>query len=343
MHILLTTYGLILIFVMFCTAQWRSATDMVFMDTVSIEALAKRRKDALNIVSNESILLYKKHAPKKDSSSSKAVNSKVDSTKAADENALLEDDDEDNESFTLQKEVLDDKKPQKKVVEECSSYLNVKDIFSGEPLDLNSGKGADIFNLLKNLINALYEGQPFFEKAKAKDPEIVEHFIKNLYDKAADSQQEKAWLKSFKGVNKLQLDDKDQNYLRYKTFIGNKSLLDENQTDAAGYFPLTELVAIKKGDKIVSLWMAPKPLLMALFQNPEVVEEVLAARHEIYNEQRRIKAHNKNSQEKPINSDLKLRFGPYIRDFNHDYINFEISGSTPPDMPTKKRQKKDSS
>ncbi len=341
MHILLTTYGLLLIFALFCTAQWRSATDMAFMDAVAIERFTKSRNRSLAQVTNQARKLHEKHSPTPQKASSKAISSQVDSTTAADTNALIIDENEDEEPALDPPDMPDDEKdkPDKKVKnrapKKCTSYLHVHDIFMGENPTITEGKGKSAFILLKNLIAALYSGQDFFEAAKDKIPDLEEQFVQSLYESAKDSQTEEQWLLTFKNLDQLELDDKTQTDLRYKAFTGNKRRLDKESSEAPGYFPLYEFTSIKKNDAIMSLWTAPKPLLMALFQNEEVVQEVLETRKEIYNARRRKTLANSQPSDEP---DLKLQFSSYIRDIDPQHIDFQISGTRPPDMPKSKNQ-----
>ncbi|MCE5294239.1 MAG: hypothetical protein LLF94_06455 [Chlamydiales bacterium] len=356
MHILLTTYGLLLIFALFCTAQWRSATDMAFMDAIALEVFTKSRNHSIGVLNNLSKEQFDKHSPKKEKSGSKAISNKIDSTTTADTSALINEEDDDDGFMETAEEPSDkeeEKKPAKPTRKDpsqnCSRFLHIGDIFSEENGSILEGRGRDCFTLLKNLLNEMYKGQKFYQNAKDQEPEIDEKFIRNLLERAKEIEQtrkesdEKKWLHSFQDLDQVPLDDDVQNDLRYMVFNGTKSLYDDTRYDPSGYFPLYEITRINKKDKIMSLWLAPRPLLMALFQNEEIVEEVIQARIEILKDLRKMRAQNPDGKEKPIDSDLKKRFGAYIRDINPEYINFEISTTDPKDMPPKKRQKKKSS
>ncbi len=337
MHILLTTYGLLLIFVLFCAAQWRSATDMAFMDTIAIERFTESRNISIENLNEKSKDLYLKSRPKAPAAP-KIVSSKVDSSKQADTNALPADDDEDNEP-TEPADIPKDEPDKKISVEQGTRFLNVRDMFLGENPSITEGKGKACFTLLKNLLTAAYEGQDFFQEAKEQIPDIEERFLINLYEKAKEAQQEGPWIKTFKNLDQLHLDDEVQNELRYMAFNGNKSQHADASSDASGYFALTELVSVaKRKNTIMSLWKAPKPLLMALFQNPDVVQEVLETRREIFNEINRDKTNASLITSKE--GELKLRFGVYIQGIDTQYIDFKVSKSRPPDMPSPAKKDK---
>jgi hypothetical protein len=120
-------------------------------------------------------------------------------------------------------------------------------------------------------------------------------------------------------------------------FNGNKSLSDINKSNSAGYFALTDLVTTdkRKGDTIMSLWLAPKPLLMALFQNEDIVQEVIEYRKELHYES---KKENRPAGDKE--NDFKLRFSPHIQIIDAKYVDFKVSGTPPPDLSRTPRRKK---
>lgn len=333
MHILLTTYGLLLIFALYCSAQWRSAVDMAFMDAVAIERFAEFREVSLAAINNDSYNLYKKHCAKKGpKATSKSVSSKVNSEVPAADTALLIDD-EDDEDPIESPDGPDDDKPKRANEERCTYYLHIADLFTGENPNITDGKGKAGFTILKNLLTHMYEGQTFFEEAKEAVPDFEERFLVNLFERAKDEQQTDQWIEEVADLASIELDDELQSYIRYKIFTGNKSLLVENSEDAAGYFPLIQVTSMKKRHYLMSLWLAPKALLMALFQNPDIVQEVLEARRDIYYELGKDKS-LKGAKEQ----ELRLRFGIHIHDVAQ-YINFKVSRTRPLDMPKTNKQK----
>lgn len=339
MHILLTTFGLLLIFSAFCSTQWRMATDMAFMDIVSSETFAKCRNKTIDILNNHSKGLYKKENPEKENKpqGSKAIASKVDSTTQADTNALIErqEEDEDDEAAIELPDEFDEEPAKNPKAEKCTSVLHIGELFSDEPLDIHSGKGKACFTLLKNLITELYSGQRFFEEAKQLDPDFEQRFLENLYERAAEENENRS-LTRVKDLATLDLHDNVQMYARCKIFNGNKSRFTKDSLEHSGYYPILEFTTMAKKSKLMSLWLAPKPLLMALFQNEDVVQEVLETRREIYNDLRKDK---NTSSVQAKEQDLRLRFATYIPE-TVDYIDFKVSRTRPPDMPKTKPTKK---
>lgn len=340
MHILLTTYGLLLIFALYCSAQWRSAIDMAFMDAVAIERFALFRQEALASVNNDSRNLYKKYTDKKTPKpTSKAVSSNVNSTEAASDSALLTDDDEEEEDAPIERpDAPEEDTPKTKVpTSKCTQHLHIGDLFKGENPTITEGKGKACFTLLKNLMTVMYGEQEFYEEAKELIPDFEEQFLTNLFERTKEEQTDKQWISKVGHLGSVELDDELQSYIRYKIFTGNKSRLVKGSEDDPGYFPLVQFTSMNKNKSLMSIWLAPKTLLMALFQDPEIVKEVIAVRREMHKE---VKKDHSPQAKAAKEKDLRLRFGVLIPDQSLvQYIDFQVSTTVPPDSTKVKKPK----
>ncbi len=329
MHILLTTYGLLLVFTMFCAAQWRSATDMVFLDAAAIESFAESRNATFQKFNERMKRLAKKNQPPE------AANKNSQKNKPEQAQEVVEDDeDEEDEEPREEPEEEEDKKPQKNKTENCTSYLHIAEMFRGENPTITDKKGRATFTLLKNLISTLYEGNDFFKEAKAEVPDLEERFITTLFERAKDAQAGKQWITKVNKLGKLDLEDELMTHLRYKTFTGNKPSYSASTRDQAGYFALTEFTSMIPRKTIMSLWRAPKPLLMALFQNSDTVDEVLQFRREIFKEVRKNKSLAAGKER-----EFHDRFSQGIDLDIVEFIDFKVSTSPPPDMPRTKKER----
>lgn len=339
MHILLTTYGLLLIFALYCSAQWRSAIDMAFMDAVAIERFAEFRRKSLGEVNNASKIIRdnynKEHRP---TPNSKAVSSKVDSTQQASQNALITDEEDDEEAPIEPPDEEEEETPKQKKqsAERCTSHLHIGALFTGDELSIAEGPGLAAYTLLKNLMIAMYGDQKFYKEAKDLRPEFEEEFIKNLFERSKDEQESKQWISEVSHLGSIELDDDLQSYIRYKMFTGNKSRYVTGSQDDPGYYPLIEFTSLKKRKTLMSLWLAPKPLLMALFNDPEIVQDVIDTRREMYNE---IRNDTNESAKQTKTQELRLRFGAYIQDLA-PYIDFQVTKTRPPDLSSTQKKKK---
>lgn len=307
MHILLTTYGLILVMSLFAMAQWRQAENLSYFDVAARDVFTSSRSKTFELISINSKNAYHKLKPH---------------PKKKEETTI---DDEDTEEVLDQPDTLNDtveKKPRKR----RSSFLHLSYLFNDDNATITEGKGRTCFMLLKNLISELYSRQDFFKDAKDMYPDLEEQFILNLMEKAKERLQKGYSMRAARQLGRLNLDDEIQSYVRYKMLTGNKSRSRNDKNEDPGYFPLIEFVSMKENNHLASLWLAPRPLLMALFQNEDVVEEVVKARYEIHNELRKDK--NKSTQDAKTN-DLKLRFSSYLSGIDPNFIDFEVSRTYP--------------
>lgn len=332
MNILLTTFGLLLVFVLFCTAQWRAATDMVFMDIVSTETFAACRNNALGLVNDRSEEKYKKLAPKKAPTNSKAIANKIDSTKAAETTALLEEEEEDPPEVDEREDEAEEKNQKQQKKQDCTSMLHIGALIKQDDININEGKGRAIFQLLHNLVTEMYKNEKFFIKAQEKDGDFVNQLLLNQIDKAKETQGTRKLGKA-KDLATVNLDDKEQSYVRYKMFKGTKTSRKNKQTqDEAGYYPLLEFISLRNrtGNTIMSVWLAKRPLLMALFQDEKIVDEVIECRREIYNDIRKRKAAGMSGIDATNSKELENRFGTLIPDNLRQYIDFSTSSTKLP-------------
>ncbi len=327
MHILLTTYGLLLIFTLYAASQWRSATDMAFMDIVSTDVFALSRTRSLLELNNHSHALFTKISGK-EKLKTKSI-AKIDSTKQAETNALITEEEEEEPIEIREKPEEVEKTPKKINPKQpnLTSHLHIGELFTSDELNIYEGKGKAIFTIMKNMMSAMYSEEKFFKEAKKADPEFEEHFMLNLYEKAKETNKE---LGRVKDLGTLNLDDELQNYVRYKIFKGNKTILSPNHEEEAGYYPFLEFTEMSKKQNILSLWLARKPILMALFQKPEVVDELLQVRRDAYYDLK-----NKKTTAGAISQDLKLRFSQQLESQGIDpkFIDFNVSTTRPYDMP----------
>jgi len=329
MHILLTTYGLLLLFVMYSAAQWRSATNMVFMDALAIEQLAQTRTKSLGKLSNKSRTLYTKEKGKMSPPQSKLIASKIDSTAAANENALISEEEEEDAPI----EIPEEEPAKRNTGEKRTSHLHIGALFRGENPTHLDGQGKAAFTLLKNLLTSMYGDQKFFKDAKAKDPEFEEHFLLDLIEQAQDAQQENMWMNKVMDINSLELNDANQMYARYKMLKGTKSRYEPDHEAMTGYYSIDDFASMtSRKNTVMSLWLAPKELLMALFQDADLVQEVLEVRRDGYYDLK-----NGKTTEQTIAQDLRLRYSSHIQGFDANFIDFNVTKTRPHDMPKRKR------
>src|SRR5262245_12941210 len=122
-------------------------------------------------------------------------------------------------------------------------------------------------------MDALYSKQDFYLRARKEFPNLHEDILVALIERAKKAAEEGIKLDIARAITKLELEDEILNKVRYYEFAGNKSVNDKELSNL-GYYPLHEFLTIRNTPQLVSLWLAPKALLYAIFQNDEVVNEI---------------------------------------------------------------------
>lgn len=212
-----------------------------------------------------------------------------------------------------------------------TSYLHVHALFCQDDPNLVEGIGKATFLVLQAYLKELYQGQEFYEIAKQEYPDLEEVIIKKWIQQAQDLRklsEKEGKLTKASELQILDLEDNHLTYTRYKMFSGTSPRKKPRKTsktvyEGAGYYTLSECISMSKSNQILSLWLAPKPLLMALFQNKQIVNDVLAWRRDTYNE---IVKDKKQSTIEAKSNDFKLRFASSIAlPIDHQFIDFGVS------------------
>jgi hypothetical protein len=311
MPILFTTYGLLLIFAIFGFAQLRVYKNNFFTELLVAENFTKMRNELTDFLEQKSKNEYNKRKPKK-------VAPKPDDKNDDEE-------EEDEEESKNEPDNLDEPDAPKKRL----SHLSVNILFCEEDVSVLEGKGKSCFHLLKALMTSMYEGQEFFEEAKNHHPDLVDTLISTLMEKCQDRIKEgKKPYRVAKDLLRIDLEDDTLNYVFYKMMRGSKTL-GKSAYDAPGYFSLDTIITLQgKKDKIMSLWLAPKPLLVALFDNEVMADEVVDARNEMYQDRRKRKIIS--SSKDTTTTSLESRYKTAIFAVDPNCIDFITSTTKPP-------------
>lgn len=167
--------------------------------------------------------------------------------------------------------------------------------------------------LLKTLMQTLYGNQPFFKKLEQERPQFMDELIQAMVE-AADMLPKEKKLKKASDLANLKLADETLDTLLYKILRGGPyldvlensevkkepPLIEEEKNDLGdsdgttseefespkGYFSLLDFVTLEPSSK-VRVFLAPREVLTAIFQNPEVVDRIMAERRDLYRQARR--------------------------------------------------------
>lgn len=318
MHILLTTYGLLMIMALFAMAQWKHAETMIFTDAVASSQFQKSQQQILDKLTMRTSEIYRKAAPKENDVKT-PKEEKMEENKKEKTPFFFPDDPDPMESSDSQKKGR------------RSHLLSVAPLFCDKNASRVDGKGKVCFALLKNLLDALYSKQEFYIRYQKANPNLHEDLILAMMDKAKEAAAGGIKLNRAKKLTKLELDDEILKEVRRKEFMGNKSVNDK-QSSSLGYYPLYEFISVQQTSHLVSLWLAPKALLYAIFQNDETVNKLCELRDTLYNERRREK---KNKDSKTIDDLQKQKLEEFFKSHQTDFIDsqlfdFATSSTKPP-------------
>ncbi len=210
--------------------------------------------------------------------------------------------------------------------EERLPALNILPLFHVKLEDISSlpGKDEACAKLLKNLINTLYSGKKFYEELKKINPELEDRFVQKLTDEA--NKRKKSDLTRTKDLATLELEDEHLSYLRYKIFRDSYyrywNRTEKLSTDS--YYSLLEFITMAYDSSyLASIWLAPDPLLMAIFQDADVVRDVIETRQEIY-------GLLKDGDDRLAAQDiLRRKFSDKLDGINPIFIDFRINTQEP--------------
>lgn len=158
--------------------------------------------------------------------------------------------------------------------------------------------------LAKKLIYVLYAQAPFYRQLAQNDPQFVDQFLASLM--VADALPKEKKLQSAKDLNTLHLPNPVLDDLLYKILKGapdpapkgpqlpepsmvqaedddeepDKALVEEYKSPV-GYYSLLDYITLQPATK-VRVFLASKPLLAAIFDDPGTVQEVLQERQRLY-------------------------------------------------------------
>jgi hypothetical protein len=211
--------------------------------------------------------------------------------------------------------------------------------------------------LLRNLLQVLYRGQPFYEEIIEEKPQFAEELVRSIVS-TIDALPQENKPKNMKDLSNLVLSDPKLNEALYKILHGApekyeaaaaeneepkhavresvEDKVEDSSQDAAlleaeaqehtspkGYQSLADYVTLSSSPQI-RIFLASPPVLQALFPNPQTVQEILEMRRDLH----RQALHGADLQE--LENTFKNRFerlhDPAI---NSALLNFQVSKTDP--------------
>jgi hypothetical protein len=206
--------------------------------------------------------------------------------------------------------------------------------------------------LFKNLLYKVFGSQTEFQKAIDKNPNIINDLISAMEAAGNRLILEKKPLKTTDGLENLDLENQALQDLYYwmvkgyqltksprgknnssKTMLGrieeSGDREDANDSQAEehihqeGTISLLDFVTINPQKTKVRVFLAPRALLLAIFGDPNTVDEVMQTRVEFYHQV-------KNEQDnKTLSEQFKAQFAPRAPSIPETLLNFTVTGSDP--------------
>jgi len=200
--------------------------------------------------------------------------------------------------------------------------LNVSSLFQYRLEDTSTYEGKDsaCFKILKNLIYELYHDQRFYQELKHEIPNLEDQFIEKLMLEA--KKRKKEGIDRVQDLGTIDLESEKLSYLRYKIFRGNNSRYWnlKEKTSATNYYSLLEFITTAyKSDYVASIWLAPDHLLMAIFEDEDVVRDVVKTRQEIF------ETMEQGDDRLVVQDTLRKRFSDKLSGIDPKFIDFRIN------------------
>ncbi|MBS0654342.1 MAG: hypothetical protein JSR46_01065 [Verrucomicrobia bacterium] len=205
------------------------------------------------------------------------------------------------------------------------AYLNIYPLLA-DKFSVTKGQTVACSLILRNLIDALYSWTEFYKVAKKLVPDLesycVDQISKDFY-KAPGTKWSDCCAKEI-----IMIDFGEHlKEFRYKMFIGRDYMHPEMDFYAPPYYALHGFLTLQERSSfhLISIWLAPRPLLKAIFQDESVVSEIMTARQEIY------EALERGDDRRVQQDELRNRFCRYIQGIDPKYIDFRANRVQPRD------------
>jgi hypothetical protein len=184
--------------------------------------------------------------------------------------------------------------------------------------------------LLKKLMEFLYGSHRFLQELKEKRPTLIDELLDRIMQ-VADKEIYQGKIKRVGDLSTLQLEDPELQDLLYHVLKGSRDKLKyaEEYREKEGYLSLTNFITVEDTNRLISVYLAPGEILMALYGDTTQVEEVFAIREDLFRER------EKRSQENGINAILSKKFADALsgRSFlgskENLLLDFSVSGTNP--------------
>jgi len=211
-------------------------------------------------------------------------------------------------------------------------------IFQQEPTEENRQFYNAHTEIVKRLIQSIYTDRSFFKEFEEIRPDIVNDLWNEVTRELQRNYNQRQKINKVKHLANLRLSDPTlQNFLAQmlKKVQTPESLAYQCPTDqkTPEYYPnLLDYLTVKGGGmKPYRVWLAPKALLQAIFQDEGVVEAILAEREQLYHELDKAGKDQRDQLKKDMKMTLQSQFQNSLpSNMPQGIVNFDVSLTKPP-------------
>lgn len=212
-----------------------------------------------------------------------------------------------------------------------SRAINLKLLVNKEEREKNEEDWKQTTQLFKNLAKALYKDEPFFKELNESRPTFLDDILKELAN-AIDGMDKSSKPKKAADLGNIKLDDPQLDYALYLMLKGipkpkeeqkqpnapkqteqdvdpdNDAPADPKETKETahlsdmGYRSILDYIKLS-GKQEIRVYLAPKPVLEAVFSDSATVDTILAERYRLYK-----LAIKKDSNVKELGEEFKSTF-----------------------------------
>jgi hypothetical protein len=248
------------------------------------------------------------------------------------------------------------KEETKKPKSDASPRVSLADLTNPDERNKKQKEWQQSVALLKNLIKTLYGDQPFYEKMMKERPSFLDELISSLTH-TIDSIPKKNQPTKVEELANIKLPDEQLNSVFYKMLHGapykyaaedqkgkqvqqpvEEVVAEDSSKDAAqiqddfedykspkGYVSLLDFITLKSHKK-VRVYLAPREVLMAIFNNNDTVDSILNERKALYRQAMRDA--DTSELEKTFQGSFESKRDPSI---DPEMLDFSVTKTNPKD------------
>jgi|GEM_PF-6786857 len=185
-------------------------------------------------------------------------------------------------------------------------------------------------HILKSLITHLYQDKSFFQEAKKNYPDLENECIDQLI-KNSQVLLDKNCLKKEGNLANIEIQNDNIRDTIYRMLKGNEAKNQTASLDATHYPSLLKYLSFQSNkasdqDPLICVWLAPRDLLMVLFNNQNVVDNIVQRRLDIL---KQLKDEN-YAPKADLGASFKKSFQDSLSGIPVNLVDFGVSGTEPP-------------